>query len=111
MFNQHMFAIYDAKVEAHLTPFFARNNEDAMRMVGMKLRQDPENPLAICPDDYTLFAIGVWDEVHGLITPLKANINLGVLSTLMLQPGHPVVPVPNLEGDIDAAYTNGADNA
>lgn len=70
------FAIYDAKAEAYMTPFFCQT-------VGLAIRQmegvvsNPELSVSQYPEDFTLFEIGSYDPQTGTLTPRDALLPLG----------------------------------
>lgn len=71
-------AVYDSKAEVFSRPFFAvalgaalRSFEDAVN--------DPKSEYSAHPGDYTLFAIGEYDDKTGLCSVGdKGVVNLGV---------------------------------
>lgn len=77
-----IYSIQDSKAEAFTQPFFAATDNLAKRMVIMSML-DPENSLRVFAADYTLFALGFFDEHTGQITPHEAATNLGNLLTFM----------------------------
>lgn len=62
----NIFAIHDSKAEAYMTPFFMRNNGEALRGF-MDSMENSESPFHKWPQDYTLFWIGVYDDETGII--------------------------------------------
>lgn len=56
------FCLYDSKLEAYLTPFFAPNRGVAMRHFA-DLVSNPEHAFGKHPEDYTLFELGDFDDV------------------------------------------------
>lgn len=71
-----MFAIYDAKAEAYMVPFFCDT-------VGLAIRQmedvvsNPELSVSKYPEDFTLFEIGSYDPSTGTISGRDALLPLG----------------------------------
>ncbi len=73
-----IFAVYDKKVSAFDKPF-------AMKYAGLAIRgfetmvNDRQNPTQLTeyPEDFTLYEIGVYDEIKGHIKAHKDNIDLG----------------------------------
>ena len=62
----NIYAIHDLKAEAYLKPFFAEADGLAIRMF-QEAANDPEHGFHKYAEDYTLFAIGVWDERAGVV--------------------------------------------
>lgn len=56
-----MFCIYDAKVEAYMTPFFMRSKGEAIRGF-TELVNDGKSNFAKYPADFTLFELGDWND-------------------------------------------------
>jgi len=71
-----IYSIYDSKAEAYLQPFFSPNNAVAIRNF-QNVLQDPNSNINRWPEDFTLFAIGTWDEDTGQITPAEQIKSLG----------------------------------
>lgn len=61
-----IYTVYDAKAEFYATPFFARNNGEALRMF-QEAANDKTITIGQYPEDYALFCIGEWDELSGVI--------------------------------------------
>jgi len=62
--KMHIFTVHDAKVEAYLTPFFARTRGEALRMFQAAC-QNPEHDFAKHGEDYTLFHLGDYNDEDG----------------------------------------------
>lgn len=83
--KQKIFAIYDSKAEAYLTPFF-------LPAIGMAVRaitdcaNNPEHQFGQNPDDYTLFQIGEFDDDIGQVTPITPSTLGNCLE--FKEPGH-----------------------
>lgn len=73
----NLYAIYDTKAAAYVSPFFEVNNAVAMRRFE-DLVNDPRSPIAKHSEDYILFGIGQFDDSTGVIAPLPAPVNLVV---------------------------------
>lgn len=71
-----IFTVYDAKAEAYLQPFFARNEGVAQRMFH-QASLDEEHDFCRHAEDYTLFEMGVWNEDEGTIKMYEAMRPLG----------------------------------
>ena len=72
----NIYAIYDAKAEAYLQPFFTTADGLAIRMFQQSVN-DQEHTFNKWADDYTLFSIGRWDEITGTMHSSEVNISLG----------------------------------
>lgn len=62
--DEKIFAIYDAKAEAYMQPFFVQAQGVATREFD-KLCNDAEHPIGQHPEDYTLFLLGTWNKWEG----------------------------------------------
>lgn len=72
----HVFSIYDAKAESYLPPFTTHTYGIAERMF-TDMVNTPEHQFNRHPEDYTLFAIGSYDDqtAHMTSTELTPIIN------------------------------------
>lgn len=59
-----MFTIFDRKVVAHLTPFFARSDAEAIRMMKETVLSG-NSKLSQWPGDYHLYGLGEFDDQTG----------------------------------------------
>lgn len=75
------FAVYDAKAEAYLRPFFAETKGLAMRSFSDAVN-DPAHEMCRHAEDYTLFHIGVFNQESASWTELKAPDSLAKAITL-----------------------------
>lgn len=73
--NQMVFSIYDSKAEAYTNPFVAKTRGLAVRMF-QELVNQQGHQFNKFPADYTLFAIGLWDESVGVVTATEPE-NMG----------------------------------
>lgn len=64
-------AIYDAKVEAYMTPVFVRSAGEAVRSFGDAVN-NPETEFNKHPEDYSIFELGDFYTQTGDIVVLKA---------------------------------------
>lgn len=60
------FTIRDSAAEAYMRPFFAQSPGAAIRSFS-DLVNDPEHPIGQHPEDYTLFQIGEFEELSGVL--------------------------------------------
>lgn len=54
-------AVYDSKVEAFMTPFFAQSVGAAVRAFG-DVARDPQHEVGKHPEDYALFWLGTFNQ-------------------------------------------------
>lgn len=59
-------SVYDQKAEAYMRPMFVQASGAAMRGFADEVNSgNKESPLATHPEDFVLFEIATWDDVHG----------------------------------------------
>lgn len=63
----NVYTIFDSKARAFLQPWFAANHAVAFRNVERSCRS-PNSPFLEFPEDFTLFCIGVFDDIAGVIS-------------------------------------------
>lgn len=63
-----VFSVYDTKAGAYMTPFFYPSEAMAIRAFTQAVLS-PEHDIHAFPQDYTLFAIGEFDDEKGWIEP------------------------------------------
>lgn len=63
-----IFAVYDEKAKIFGTPQFMLTEAVAVRTI-TDLVQDQQSMLAKHPKDYSLYQVGTYDEISGMITP------------------------------------------
>lgn len=71
-----VFAVFDAKAEAYLNPFFAGSTGIAIRMFESAAHKADHDFHRYAPD-YTLFELGTWCQLTGKFEALPAQLNLG----------------------------------
>jgi hypothetical protein len=76
MSKLHVFAVYDSKVEAYLSPFYMRTRGEAMRAWEATV-MDTKNDFYKYPSDYTLFQLGMYDDSNGRFECLETPASLG----------------------------------
>lgn len=71
-----LFSIYDHKAKAYGLPFYQRQSGEAIRSFSDLANDDKSN---VCkhPEDYTLFLLGDFDELTGLMELEKTPQPLG----------------------------------
>ena len=68
MARHGIYSVFDSKVSAYSNPFYAVNDAVASRCVRGAVR-DPNTALAQNPADFSVYALGVFDDVSGLVEP------------------------------------------
>lgn len=61
-----MYTVYDRKVGAHLPIFFARSDDEAVRMLKETMLQG-DSPFVKWPEDYHLYRLGEFEDTTGEI--------------------------------------------
>ena len=64
----NIFSVFDSKLNAYMTPFFAKNVGVALRSFS-DLVSDSRSVVAQHPEDFFLFRIGSFSEDSGEIVP------------------------------------------
>lgn len=64
-----VFAVLDVKVAAYLQPFFMRTAGEAVRAFTGAVNS-PETQFGKNPEDYSLFELGEFNDMNGLLTAL-----------------------------------------
>lgn len=80
-----IFAIFDSKAEAFLTPFHAETKGLAMRIFESNVN-NPESQFNAYPEDFHLFQIGRYLPEHGTLENEEANISLGCALEFIKRP-------------------------
>lgn len=83
--NTRFFSVYDSKAEAFIQPFFSPTHATAIRMFSMAAN-DPAHNFKIHAADYTLFAIGEFDQHTAKVDVYPTPINLGLAITFSDHP-------------------------
>lgn len=65
---KEIFAIFDLKAQAFLTPFFSENVNTAMRSLE-STANSPESFLGMYPNDYEVYRLGEFHVDNGTIVP------------------------------------------
>jgi len=76
--NTKIFSIYDEASQAYMMPFFSPQNASAIRAVVTQLK-DPNSMLAQHPEDFTLYAIGHYDDQLGVLSTMIPTELVGKL--------------------------------
>lgn len=75
-----MFAIYDSKAGAFLSPFFSINTATAVRDFS-RAANDADTQFFVHAADYSLMEIATWNPDTGELVPHVAHVNLGTALT------------------------------
>lgn len=59
-----VFSVYDAAAEIFNLPFYFRSKGEALRWFH-EIVEDPQNPVAKAPKDYSLYYLGEYDDTSG----------------------------------------------
>lgn len=71
-----VFCVFDSKAEAFMQPFFMGSIGEATR-AWTDLVNDGRSACSRHPADFTLFEIGTWDQLKGVISMHEAKRSLG----------------------------------
>lgn len=88
IFNVRVYAVYDSKAQAFMQPFFAKNDGMACRLFQDSVRT-PDSVLQAHPGDFTLFAIGAFDDSTGILHPEDTPKNLGLAQLYLAEANVP----------------------
>lgn len=78
---KNMYSIFDLKARIWSNPFVAANDLIAQREFG-RVANEPGNQIYDNPEDFELHVIAAWDEVSGIVAPLKETQFLNHASAL-----------------------------
>lgn len=70
--NTEICAVFDSAINGFGQPIFVRTTAQALRSFKDEINR-PGSEMGQHPDDYTLYHIGQYDELVGLVTALKNN--------------------------------------
>lgn len=73
-----VFGIYDSKTEAYLPPFMMSTIGEAERAITNHVN-DPEHNFCKYAEDFTLFELGLWDNLTGRYELHDAPKSISVL--------------------------------
>jgi hypothetical protein len=68
--KENIYVIYDAKAKVYTQPFYALNDNVALR-IGMDLANQKDSGFSSHPEDYSLFRIGIYDALNAHIEMTK----------------------------------------
>ena len=92
-----VFTVYDTKSQAYLQPFFLQTEGQAIRAIADCVN-DPEHQFARHPGDYTLFALGTFNDEIAKFNVHETPRALHVLVELVT----PSRPTPTLLDKMEA---------
>lgn len=81
MFLQ-IFAVYDSKAEAYMSPFFMQSKGQAIRAFGNSA-SDLTTDLGRHPEDFTLFHLGEYDDSNASFSLASTPISIGLALELV----------------------------
>lgn len=81
---QKAFCVYDSKAEAYLQPFFSSSTGVAIRNFESACNTE-DHAFHIHAGDYTLFEIGTFDSLTGVLEGNHALLNLGLALNFIKQ--------------------------
>lgn len=97
--NHGVYSIHDKKTGEYSQPFFARNDQQAVRnFTGACTNEEQTNMLARYPRDFTLCKIGEWDDDAGMINGSIPQPMLTADSAIMRYKQDRAIPEGNLNG-------------
>lgn len=73
----NVYSVFDSKVGAYMNPIFLRSNGEAIRCFEASVNSK-DHIFAANPEDYTLFHLGIWDEISAQFDTMLTPISLGV---------------------------------
>lgn len=80
-----MFAVYDVKAEAYMAPFSHQTKGLAIRSF-CAAASDSNSVISKYPEDFALFELGEFDDMTGVLKPVKVPVSLGTARDFMTQP-------------------------
>ncbi len=73
-----VFSVYDSKAGIYLPPFYLQTKGQALRQFADTVNGSKENQIANHPEDFTLFELGIFDDLICQFTLHETPISLGV---------------------------------
>lgn len=80
----NIYSLFDIKISAYGTPFFAPSDPVAVRSV-RPVVNDPSSTLCHSPEDFSLRRIGSFDDASGYIESLEAPVFVCECSALKME--------------------------
>lgn len=72
-----VYTVYDSAVQAYDKPFVLRNKGEALRS-WQEVANNKETMICKRPSEFTLFEIGEWDDLTGVISLYETKMSLGL---------------------------------
>lgn len=72
-----VYAVYDSKVKAYMQPFFSQSDRDAT-IAFRVAANDGKSVISTHPQDFSLMALGEFDDSTGRLTPYIPVESLGL---------------------------------
>lgn len=79
---KNLYVVFDEKVSSYGSPIIASSDGEASRML-CDASQDPNTLISRHPGDFSLYQIGTYCELSGLITAFNAPSFIVKVSTLV----------------------------
>lgn len=89
-----IYCVYDSKVKSFGTPFFFKNNGEALRGFS-EVANDQKTQIGKYPADFTLFEMGEYDEYIAKFNIFSAPVSLACAIEFVSQ-----VPTPSIHDDV-----------
>lgn len=83
--TEQVFTVFDSAAKAFLTPFFAPTVESAIRSFREIVNKEGHQ-FNRFPEDYTLFHVGEFDQVTGLLKAFDTPHSLGLALSFVSKP-------------------------
>lgn len=77
------YSMFDRKVGAYGLPFFAQNDDLAVRLICSNMMEE-HSMISRFPEDYTLFEVGEFDADEGVVSSLPTVHPRSVLSGMAM---------------------------
>lgn len=78
-----IYSVFDGKAQTFSPPFVAKTDAEAIRILESVVI-DERTTIGKYPDDYTLFAVGEWNEDSGIMSsPDYVKENLGLARQIL----------------------------
>lgn len=74
--KSNAYTIFDSKSKTYTLPWFAMNDEVAIRAFKDKVNKEGHE-FNLHPEDYSLFGIGSYEDNTGVLTPSQTHDTLG----------------------------------
>jgi len=81
----NIYSVFDSKAQTFCRPFFSNNDQTAMRDFA-SAANDHNLDIGRHPTDFTLFRLGSFQDVTGLITIEATPVSLGLASSFVTIP-------------------------